>query len=186
MRLMTMTVLLLLAACAAPPANVAPERSETVTGEFQLASPAFENGATIPQRFTGDGANVSPELNWAGAPEGVKSFALVCEDPDAPRGTFVHWVLYNWPADSSRIPEGLVGTAELDNGARQGPNGRGDAGYIGPAPPPGKPHRYFFRLYALDTTLVIEDPEGPHVGALRAAMDGHVLAEAVLVGRYGR
>lgn len=179
-----LTVTLLLAACAAPPA--ATERQPARTNGFALTSPAFENGGTIPVRFTGDGANVSPGLNWTGAPEGTRSFALICDDPDAPRGTFVHWVLYNWPADSSRIPEALAAGATLDNGARQGPNGRGDAGYIGPAPPPGKPHRYFFRLYALDTALVIDDPEGPHAGALRAAMEGRVLGEAVLVGRYGR
>jgi hypothetical protein len=151
---------------------------------MQLTSPAFEPGATIPQRHTGDGKDVSPSLRWSGAPAGTKSFALICDDPDAPRGTWVHWVLFNLPADQAELAEGVPATPELPGGAKQGKNDFGNHGYGGPAPPRGKPHRYIFKLYALDT--VLELPAGATKQQLEQAMKGHVLAQGQLMGTYSR
>jgi Raf kinase inhibitor-like YbhB/YbcL family protein len=152
--------------------------------KFELSSPAFGAGADIPKQYTGDGKDVSPPLRWAEPPQGTKSFALICDDPDAPRGTWVHWVLFNLPADRRQLEEGVPTDGELPGGARQGKNDFGKIGYGGPAPPPGKPHRYYFRLYALDGPLDLA------AGATRSqvvtAMKGHILAEGELMGRYGR
>ncbi len=123
-------------------------------------------------------------LRWADPPQGTKTFALICDDPDAPRGTWVHWVLFNLPADRRELPEGVPAQETLDGGARQGKNDFGNLGYGGPAPPRGKPHRYFFKLYALDTALDL--PAGATKDQVVAAMQGHVLAEGQLMGRYGR
>jgi len=149
---------------------------------MQLTSTAFGEGATIPQKYTGDGADVSPPLTWSGAPEGTQSFALICDDPDAPRGTWVHWVLSNLPADQKDLPEGASST--LPSGARQGKNDFGKTGYGGPAPPPGKPHRYFFKLYALKSALDLA--AGATKQQLEKAMKDHILAQAQLMGKYGR
>lgn len=146
---------------------------------MQLTSTAFQEGATIPKQYTGDGKDVSPPLRWSGAPAGVTSYALICDDPDAPRSTWVHWLVWNVPADQQELPEGKV-----PNGARQGKNDFGKIGYGGPAPPPGQPHRYFFRLYALDTVLDL--PAGTTKQQLEQAMKGHTLALAQLMGKYGR
>jgi Raf kinase inhibitor-like YbhB/YbcL family protein len=152
--------------------------------KIDLSSPAFAEGATIPTQFTGDGADKSPPLRWGDPPQGTKAFALVCEDPDAPRGTWVHWVLFNLPADARSLDEGVPATETLANGARQGKNDFKDLGYGGPAPPKGPPHRYYFKLYALDTPLDL--PAGSTRNQLLAALRGHVLAEGQLMGRYGR
>jgi Raf kinase inhibitor-like YbhB/YbcL family protein len=146
---------------------------------MRLVSPAFDEGAAIPKKFTGDGMDVSPPLTWTDAPREARSFALICDDPDAPRGTWVHWVLFNMPADASRLEEG--GQAA---GARQGKNDFGKLGYGGPAPPRGKPHRYQFKLYALDTTLPL--PDGSTKQQVEGAMKGHIVADAQLMGTYGR
>ena len=146
---------------------------------MRLVSPAFDEGAAIPKKFTGDGTDVSPPLNWTEAPRETRSFALICDDPDAPRGTWVHWVLFNIPADAGGMGEG--GRAE---GARQGKNDFGKLGYGGPAPPRGKPHRYEFKLYALDTTLTL--PQGSTKQQVEGAIKGHVVADAQLMGTYGR
>src|SRR5262245_18052333 len=151
---------------------------------MQLTSTAFREGEPIPKQYTGDGRNVSPPLRWADPPDGAKSFALIADDPDAPRGTWVHWVLFNLPADALELPEGVPANDSLKNGAKQGKNDFGKLGYGGPAPPPGKPHRYFFKLYALDTQLNL--PAGATREQLLAAISGHVLAEGQLMGRYGR
>jgi Raf kinase inhibitor-like YbhB/YbcL family protein len=151
---------------------------------MQLTSSAFEEGATIPKEFTGDGQDTSPPLQWGGAPEGVKSFALICDDPDAPRGTWVHWVLWSLPADQHELPAGVPAKPSRPGGARQGKNDFGNPGYGGPAPPRGKPHRYFFKLYALDTTLDL--PEGATKQQLEQAMKGHILASGQLMGKYAR
>lgn len=151
---------------------------------IQLSSTAFGEGASIPKPYTGDGKNVSPPLRWADPPAGTKSFALVCTDPDAPRGTWVHWVLFNLPGDTRELSEAVPPQEALASGARQGKNDFRKIGYGGPAPPPGKPHRYFFTLYALDTLLDL--PAGATRDQLTAAMQGHVLAEGQLMGRYGR
>ncbi len=149
-----------------------------------LESTAFGAGERIPAKYTADGQDVSPPLRWSEPPEGTKSFALICDDPDAPRGTWVHWLIWNIPADVRELPEAVPPREELANGARQGTNDFGRIGYGGPAPPPGRPHRYFFRLYALDT--VLELPAGARRAELEDAMKGHVLAGGELMGTYGR
>ena len=151
---------------------------------IRLSSPAFQEGETIPRAHTADGKNVSPRLTWGDAPEGTASFALVCEDPDAPRGTWTHWVLFNLPAGTTGLPEGTATDKELPNGARQEKNDFGKIGYGGPSPPKGPPHRYYFKVYALDTKLDLS------AGASRAdvlgALKGHVQAEGHVMGKYGR
>ena len=151
---------------------------------MKLTSPTIDEGKPIPRQHTGDGTDVSPALQWTDAPEGTRAFALICDDPDAPRGTWVHWVLYNLPADHKELPEKVPTTTTLADGGRQGKNDFGKTGYGGPAPPRGKPHRYLFRLYALDTVLDL--PAGATHQELDRAMKGHVLAEAQLMGTYAR
>ena len=157
---------------------------EDVPMSLQLSSPAFPHGEAIPAKYTADGADVSPPLQWSDPPAETRSFVLICDDPDAPRGTWVHWLIWNIPADARRLPEGIPTKRELPDGARQGTNDFGRIGYGGPAPPPGKPHRYFFRLYALDTVLDV--PAGARRPELEQAMQGHVLARGELMGTYGR
>ncbi len=152
--------------------------------DFQLSSSAFENNATIPKKYSGDGPDVSPPLQWTDPPAGTKSFALIGDDPDAPVGTWVHWVVYAIPADARGLPEAVPTKEELDNGAKQGTNDFHKIGYGGPAPPRGAYHRYFFKLYALDTELALGP--GATKRELLKAMKGHVLAEVELVGRYRR
>ena len=151
---------------------------------LQVSSPAFQEGETIPQQYTADGKNVAPALSWSGAPEGTKTFALVCEDPDAPRGIWTHWVVWNLPADTQELREAVPPDGELPGGARQGKNDFGKTGYGGPSPPRGKPHRYFFKVYALDTALDL--PAGATRAQLLAALKDHVLSEGHLMGHYGR
>ena len=151
---------------------------------LKLTSTAFQPGGTIPKKFTCDGPDVSPALAWSEAPAGTKSFALIMDDPDAPVGTWVHWVLYDLPAGMHELAEGVTKQEELPDGARQGRNDFRRIGYGGPCPPAGPAHRYFFKLYALDQKL------GLKAGATKAdvekAMKGHILAQGELMGRYGR
>ena len=151
---------------------------------IELTSPAFQPGATIPKQYTGDGADRSPPLRWAEPPPGTKSLALICDDPDAPRGNWVHWVLFNLPATSRELEEGVPTIEVLGSGAKHGKNDFGKLGYGGPAPPKGKPHRYFFKLYALDVALDL--PAGATKAQLESAMKGHILAAGELMGTYGR
>jgi Raf kinase inhibitor-like YbhB/YbcL family protein len=151
---------------------------------MQLTSSAFQEGEPIPRQYTADGKDVSPPLRWSGAPENTKSLALLCEDPDAPRGLWVHWVLFNVPPGPGELAEGIPTQARLPSDARQGKNDFGKIGYGGPSPPKGNPHRYFFRVYALDTTLDLK--EGATRQDLLDAMKGHILAEGQLMGKYGR
>jgi Raf kinase inhibitor-like YbhB/YbcL family protein len=153
---------------------------------FLLTSPAFTEAAAIPARYTCDGADVSPPLAWSGAPAGTAAFAVIADDPDAPAGTWVHWVLYDLPAGTSRLPENVPKTDTLPafGGARQGRNDFRRTGYGGPCPPPGPAHRYFFKLYALDAPLGL--PPGARKQEVEAAMQGHVLGVAQLVGTYAR
>lgn len=151
---------------------------------FKLNSPGFAEGAAIPKEFTCEGADSSPALKWTDPPAGTKSFALIADDPDAPAGTWVHWVIYNLPADSRQLAAGAPKDDELPNGARQGGNDFQRIGYGGPCPPPGPAHRYFFKLYALDAKLELKP--GAAKGELENAMKGHMLAQAELVGRYQR
>jgi Raf kinase inhibitor-like YbhB/YbcL family protein len=151
---------------------------------IELTSTAFQAGAALPKQYTGDGADRSPPLGWSEPPPGTQSLALLCEDPDAPRGIWVHWVLFNLPSQARELEEGVATTETLGNGARQGKNDFGNIGYGGPAPPKGKPHRYVFRLYALDAAVDL--PAGATKAQLLGTMKGHVLGEGQLVGTYGR
>jgi Raf kinase inhibitor-like YbhB/YbcL family protein len=147
---------------------------------FSIESPAFQNGGPIPRRYTGDGDNVSPGLSWSAPPGGTRAMALIVEDPDAP-GTFpfVHWVVYRIPPALGGLPEGA-----LPEGVVQGRNSYQNVRYDGPAPPPGPPHHYRFRLFALDHDL--ELAPGLDSRGLQVAMEGHALAEVVLIGTYQR
>jgi Raf kinase inhibitor-like YbhB/YbcL family protein len=151
---------------------------------FTLQSPPLEAGAAIPRQYTCDGANRSLPLRWDGAPAGTESFSLVAEDPDAPGGTFIHWVIYDLPPTARELPENLPKDRELADGARQGRNSFGKIGYGGPCPPPGPAHRYFFRLFALDTKLDL--PAGASRADLDRAIQGHTLAQAEWMGKYKR
>ncbi len=154
------------------------------TMTFTLVSATLREGGMIPSVYTCDGKDLSPPLSWSGAPEGTKSFALICDDPDAPGGTWVHWVVFNVPSNVASLPEGVPTIRELPDGTRQGINDFHRIGYGGPCPPKGPPHRYFFRLYALDTTLPLSP--GATKRQLISAMKGHVLGETTLIGKYGR
>lgn len=153
---------------------------------LEITSAAFSDGGPIPRGHTCDGADLSPPLGWTGVPESTKSFALIVDDPDAPGGTWVHWVLYGLPASVTSLPSGVPTEPEIAQPvtAKQGLNDFGRSGYGGPCPPEGPAHRYFFQLYALDADVDV--PPGAAKGVLLRAMKGHVLEEARLVGRYGR
>jgi Raf kinase inhibitor-like YbhB/YbcL family protein len=150
---------------------------------IKITSPAFDEGGMIPKKYTCDGLDVSPPLTWASAPEGTKTFALICDDPDAPMGTWVHWVLFNLPGNINSLSENIPPQRTLSNNAKQGTNDFGKIGYGGPCPPGGT-HRYYFKIYALDTELYL-DP-GITKSDLLAAMKGHILGEGQLIGRYKR
>src|SRR5437667_4828602 len=153
---------------------------------FSLSSAAFKEGAAIPGKHTCAGADVSPPLVWSGAPPGTAAFALIADAPDAPAGTWVHWVLYDIAPTLSAIPENVVKVETLKElgGAAQGKNDFRRLGYGGPCPPPGKPHRYFFKLYALNAWLGLSP--GATKTNVERAMDGRVLATAQLMGTFGR
>jgi Raf kinase inhibitor-like YbhB/YbcL family protein len=151
---------------------------------FQISTNAFSRGGTIPKKYTCDGPDVSPPLNWTDTPAATKSFALIADDPDAPVGTWVHWVAFNVPAASRQLPEVVKKEEQLPDGTLQGRNDFRKIGYGGPCPPPGTPHRYFFKLYALDTMLNLK--AGATKQDVERAMQGHVVGEAQLMGRYGR
>jgi Raf kinase inhibitor-like YbhB/YbcL family protein len=148
-----------------------------------LTSPAFKNEGTIPERYTCSGRDQSPALKWTGVPAGTHSLALILDDPDAPMGTFVHWVLYNLSQTSEGLPEGASMPAPGAHG-QQGVNGRDAIGYTGPCPPPGKPHHYHFRLYALDQELELKT--GATAQQVEAAMKGHIVGSTELVGIFER
>ena len=151
---------------------------------MQLTSTAFSEGAAIPAKYTSDGKNVSPPLKWTGVPAGAKSLALIADDPDAPVGTWVHWVLYDLPATATELAEDAPKSQYVAGSARQGLNDFRHLGYGGPCPPHGKPHRYFFKLYALDASLDLKP--GATKKELELAMDKHILAQAQLMGTYQR
>ncbi len=147
---------------------------------MQLTSPAFRDGDPIPAQYTGEGRNISPPLKWSDAPVGTKSFTLIVDDPDARSGMWVHWVVYHLPATASELPEETARSQYLPGGAMNGLNGFKQLGYGGPMPPPGKPHRYFFKLYALDQLLDLEP--GLTKMEIEQAMATHVLGRAELIG----
>lgn len=150
---------------------------------INIISSAFSDGELIPPQYTCDGSDISPQLEWDGIPEGTKEIALICDDPDAPMGTWVHWVLYNIPPGVNNLPEGVSAITTLKNGAVQGTNDFHKIGYGGPCPPSGT-HRYFFKLYALDAKLNLKP--GKTKTDLLAIMEGHIIAEGQLMGKYKR
>ena len=150
---------------------------------LRLTSAEFKDGDPIPAIYTCDGANVSPPLAWSGVPAGTRSFALIVDDPDAPRGTYTHWVLFDLPAQATGLPEGVPAEPTPSSGGRQGTNSANKVGYTGPCPPSGT-HRYVFTLYALDAMLDL--PAGATKQEVLDAMQGHILAEGSLMGRYQR
>ena len=151
---------------------------------LEVSSPAFQEGDRIPAKYTCEGQDVSPLLAWSEPPVGTQSFALIVDDPDAPGGVFTHWVLFNIPSDSRELPEAVPTRAQLPSGALQGENDFGKIGYGGPCPPPGRPHRYQFALYALDQLLDLK--AGVSKKQLLDAMRGHILAQGQLTGTYER
>jgi hypothetical protein len=150
---------------------------------FEISSAAFAPQGSIPEKYTCDGQDISPPLSWNDPPQGTQSLTLICDDPDAPVGTWVHWVLFNLPADSRSLPASVPARDQLSDGSLHGRNGWRRRDYGGPCPPSGT-HRYFFRLYALDTMLDLK--AGATKKDVLAAMEGHVLAQAELVGTYSR
>ncbi len=192
-------VLIVLAACSAPlPADTPQANSPTApadaptaptsvptneAGPFLLASAAFAQGEAIPARYSCDGENVSPSLAWTDPPAGTKSFALIMDDPDAPLDTWTHWVIYNIPTAALGLPESIPAGDQLPDGSLHGMNSWKETGYGGPCPPSGT-HRYFFKLYALDTVLDLE--AGVTAQELIRAMEGHLLGQTELMGVYSK
>ncbi|HIK04838.1 MAG TPA: YbhB/YbcL family Raf kinase inhibitor-like protein [Trichormus sp. M33_DOE_039] len=150
---------------------------------MKLQSSAFDANSFIPVQYTCDGLDISPPLNWDEVPSQAISLALIVDDPDAPIGTFVHWVIYNIPANLKQLPEQIASAKTLPNGGVQGKNDFGNLGYGGPCPPKGT-HRYFFKLYALDRQLALAP--GCSKKQLLAAMENHILATAELMGKFQR
>jgi Raf kinase inhibitor-like YbhB/YbcL family protein len=150
---------------------------------LNVTSTAFNDGGFIPKKYTCDSSNISPPLKWSGVPEKTKSIALICDDPDAPMGTWVHWVVYDIPPELDSFPENVPPDKIMETGASQGTNDFRKIGYGGPCPPGGT-HRYFFKVYALDNLLELSP--GLTKGELLIAMEGHILAEGKLIGRYSR
>jgi len=173
-------IVLLLALSACTPTSIQPTE---VTMTLSITSPAFKNGSPIPAMYTCISRDVSPVLAWGGQPSGTKSFALIMDDPDAPGGTWVHWVIYNIPASARGLPEATPIKVQLADGSLNGVNSWGNSGYGGPCPPSGT-HRYFFKLYALDTMLDL--PSGANKQKLLSAMQDHILAQGELMGTFSK
>ena len=173
-------ILLVSALLAAEPGRAVPRKEAPM--EFRI--PAFPNGGPIPRACTADGSDRSPALQWGEPPAGTRAFALIVDDPDAPGGTWVHWILTDLPGTARSLAEDQPRTADLPGGARQGKNSWGRLGWNGPSPPPGRPHRYLFRLLALSAPLGL--PAGATRAQVEGALGGKVLAEATWMGTYGR
>lgn len=177
---------LVISGCSKPTPTVtqpAANSNTPVKTEIKLTSPAFKEGEAIPRTYTCDGINITPPLEWSGVPKTARTIAIVADDPDAPGGTWVHWVLYNLPADNIGLVENLPATETLKAGGLQGRNDFGKIGYGGPCPPSGS-HRYFFRIYALDGELLLK--AGATKAELLKAMDDHVVLQGQLMGTYRR
>ena len=182
-----LTIVLALGGCAGrsqtvttPPPAATPANDKA---EIKLTSAAFNEGQPIPRAYTCDGVNISPPLEWSSVPKTARTIAIVCDDPDAPGGTWVHWVLYNLPADNIGLVENLPATDNLKAGGFQGTNDFGKIGYGGPCPPSGT-HRYFFHVYALDSELPLK--AGATKAELTKAMAGHIVIQGQLMGTYRR
>ena len=177
----TLVVSVLLATCA----WISPSSGAENKGpRMELKSSVLTEGANIPRKHTCDADDVSPFLSWDNAPAGTRAIALIADDPDAPGGTWVHWVIYDLPADTKKLAEGVTKTETLERGAKQGVNDFRRVGYSGPCPPPGLPHRYLFTLYALDAPTTLKPRATKQ--QLLDAIKGHILGEAQLTGRYQR
>jgi len=181
--LLVICSVLVVAGCGPSPTSATtPEKGDQAMA-FELTSSVFAQGEPIPVKYTCDGEDVSPPLEWGDPPQGTESFALVNDDPDAPVGTWDHWILYNLPPEARSLPEAVPSDAELPDGSQHGQNSWRRLGYGGPCPPSGT-HRYFFKLYALDTSLDLAS--NANKKQLLQAMEGHVLAQAELMGVYSR
>jgi len=174
--------LLLFAGCSNRIQQPAPATTANDPATIRLSSDAFADGQAIPDKYTCHGQDISPPMQWSGAPSQTKSIALTCEDPDAPSGTFTHWVIFDVPATVAGLSENVSKTAKLPDGSDQGRNSFGNTGYNGPCPPGGKAHHYIFKVYALDTTVTLDS--GASREDLLKAIDGHVLAQGELTGTY--
>jgi hypothetical protein len=181
-RLAVQPLLILVVLILAAPFKVRGQQASS--SKIELKTTSFAPGGFIPRRFTCEAADVSPALTWTEPPAGTQSFALIEDDPDAPSGTFVHWLVYDLPAVYRQLPEGLSRNDQMPGGGRQGTNDFSRTGYSGPCPPPGRPHRYFIRLYALDAKPNLRPAATRR--ELEAAMQGHILAQAELMGRFQR
>ncbi len=173
-----------LTACSYPTFSPTSEGDQPVADKLTLTSTAFAEGQPIPKKYSCDAENVSPALKWSAAPSNTRSFALITDDPDARADTWVHWVIYNIPANLAELPEGVPTSDAVLNGALQGKNDFGKIGYGGPCPPRGNPHHYYFTLYALDTALTLQ--AGATKADLLRAMQGHILAQGQVIGTYKR
>jgi Raf kinase inhibitor-like YbhB/YbcL family protein len=159
-------------------------KEEVTMENISISSEGFKSGDVIPDIYTCKGKDISPSLSWKGIPAGTKSIALTMDDPDAPGGTFVHWVIYNVPAQTQKLPEGMPHEKILADGSIQGMTDFGEIGYGGPCPPPGKPHRYYFKMYALDSSIDLAP--GASQKELENVMEGHILAKGEFMGTYKR
>ena len=187
-RIGLMLGVLVLPACGRSPSTESVLADDMERMTIRLQSPAFVNGGTIPKLYTCDGKDLSPPLSWSGVPESARSLALICDDPDAPRGTWTHWLILDIPAGARELPEGVAPQERVDlaggqEPARQGKNDFGKVGYGGPCPPGGT-HHYVFRIYAVDSRWK-QGSALTREGALKA-VKGHVLAEGRLTGLYSR
>jgi Raf kinase inhibitor-like YbhB/YbcL family protein len=169
---------------ACSPAYSASNERNRMSSKFALFSSDFKSGQAIPKRCTADGSNVSPELFWTDIPAGTKSLALICEDPDAPSGTWIHWIVYDIPANKISLRRAITPEATLKDQTKQGINSFRHVGYGGPSPPPGPAHRYFFRLYALNEVFGYESAMTLY--KFRDFVLRHKIAEAETMGTYGR
>jgi len=151
---------------------------------FEIRSEAFLNGSDIPSKHACDAQNFSPEVSWVDPPQRTQSFVLICDDPDSPSKSWTHWVVFNIPKEKNSLLENMPTLGTFDDGMIQGRNDFGKIGYYGPCPPPGKPHRYFFKIYALDIELLLD--ENSTKDAVLSRMEGHILAQAQIYGKYQR
>jgi Raf kinase inhibitor-like YbhB/YbcL family protein len=183
-KLIILIFMLSLVGAGCKPVSTSPAQEGGTPMPIQVTSPAFSEGSTIPKKYTCDAEDLSPALAWSGLPEGTQSLALITHDPDAPVGDWVHWVIYDIPAKLSGFPEGVAKSPTVQGIGTQGINDSSKTGYNGPCPPKGKPHRYFFMLFALDAALNLK-PGATHAD-LEKAMRGHILAQGQLMGKYSR
>jgi Raf kinase inhibitor-like YbhB/YbcL family protein len=183
-RLFFLLPVIFIVSCSQSQTNVTQAESHPYPKEFKITSPNFKQGENIPSLYTCDSSNISPELHWSKISGKVASYALIMDDPDAPMGTWVHWVLYNIPATDTMLVPHIASDSNLINGIKQGTTSFRATGYGGPCPPNGS-HRYFFRLFALDTIFNLPCKTTGKI-ALTNAIKGHILAEAELIGRYER